>query len=1812
MKLFQLFSILLLIIQKYTLQNNDINVTTEMQNITININTNSISFAISLSPECTENYKFINIISNPIKANAKLYFSTTNSYPVTSDYNISCINNGKNQYYIPRIYFESTPKKLFYMSVFCDGACHFNISFQLVEMMYAEKSERLDFLTFDYEDYLIYFDKNENDIYPLMVTASGGAKGHHGSKNNAKLSLFYVPDEGDSISIDVNSKIMLNGAGALFNASYYSKYGKGKFIAKVRGPKNTYLSFTVREIGHSSDLVVDGKAIYGYLPKDYIDTFELKGYEIDKKIAIQVSIIVKGSLMISKSSNEFCEYSSEIIHVKDELQAIMTFTEEDLSNNITHICIQSDNHKIKYNAYIIEVNNVTDQKIETIITEPRVNGYIYTDYLKFDEVRSYRHSKYIGEGFTKYNAKLIEGEIKVSVVKCNHFPCKLSKAFINGEIPKLEIKQLSQMDKYYSTNIDKKLETNAYGPVQYLLGILCLTEKCKFEVSFSDEEDSLILKENERVAHYISPNSTNYYHFKISEFENAQKVLIYLISISGDSNIEMLDDATERKRYYMENTKILEFYDYEYTGLYTLNITGRIGSFYFLSYSVIRNNETEEDKINNIGFGISILEGIKYGNQKKIFQMSPDKTRNKNFTYISIFNPLNCKINVSFFDEDITPNGDIFQHVITVDNPHYNDKNLLYTVKLISFNDESSYENKFCLFHVTSQELSENSQSIISEGSSVGFVLTPSTKDLSFVYPHSAGKSDILIKYNLENSYPVDMNLKIDYAIQKGGLFSRSSSKVIPASNLNNCKNGEVCGIIINFSPHNKNLNVTIPMSIIIKSKDNVPSTLTKNKLQVDLVAENSTQYYMVDINPEDKGEIVINFKQGSGIMFAKMVGKNAEPEENSDWKYRVRLPTPEEKEDSVGEFDRYKNNIKYDATKLYKYGIPVCKNGCELYIGIKSTDIIKSDNTLNDYLEYSIYIRPEINILSNNTDKHQKLISQKAIKILANEYVTGYIEDTSDIHYYFFEVQDDSDYIEVEFQSESCSIYINYQNNYPEPDSSKWEINSKIKSSILTIKKEELDLDNLNGVQFKMAVNSNKNHQLMSMMYIFRIRMIKRSFESVIEINGNLATVCEIEGTNQFCDLLYPLSDYEFEVGNSLYVYAETDVITDIEIYFNPIHSFLFDQISSENMKKYLPRHGNCNKSTENQEIKNYIEITNKDLTIKDSASSNNKAYALISIKSNDPCIINIYTTMREQVLITAVNPYSKLLFQRTKNNPIIFYSKGDQNYNYYITCLSGEATAYFESEKKEVEKYKSISGSGVQFSLALPQKKEDKLIIEPTSGVGFIFYIYENIHPEVRQMELIKFGVSGNVQYNNENEIDFPAIYYMKIQNGDESLNVNLHINNLKTSFLSKNGGNYTNSFDIYGWVVDESMITSMMRSKRKNPQVSEAVRGQYDKTLSLAKLYFPSSQFKTKGKDIINYLVVSLNKNEHMYSIIESMKVHISPMPFNNKYYNSPYNLYITGNLLKNSSSDDLCNYHRLRVGNQGDKYMQIEIGILSSYIKFDVIDMNNRDINYVSSMKKENGKYKSVIELKSYNEILLKFCRNDNQVEDDSSLNYIFKIRSSTQNDFNIYNLDSSKVEFISNYNKSQSSLELKIPKILNRDKSKAVPANYYIRIYPRTTFDPKEDPNTISFISYYPFATYIYKILEDDEDDLNINPITRKIENIPDDKAYIISIIGVANSDDNEEIYSYETIIDPFNKDIKKGSDEKNYYFIPLGISIAVVCVLLAGTIYFVIRMNKKKKDLEEEIAKIGGSTKRSLSEQRDNYLSDEYADLLNT
>ena len=1781
---FSFLSFIIFILTTFTsYQKESIQVTTVPNEKKYKLTNTTIEFEVKIS-ESTENYEYIHIIATPFSNKALLYLSLNETNPGPTNFDLSAANEGINQIYVPRAYSEKNKDKSFFMNSLCESNCDFIISFQLVEMMHAEKSVRLDFLTFDDKEYLVYFDMNETDKDSLlMVTAAGGGKSQHGTKNNVELTLLYVPENNSNTSIEVNSNIMFNGAGITFPEEEYQILGNGSYLAIVKAPINTYISFMVRQFNVISDLPVDGKAIYGFLQGTESDRFELKNFKKDR--TIQVSILAKGDLIVSKSNNSFCDQEfgkTESLTIKDEYNALLTFTPDELSKDIKYLCIQGT----RINAYIIEVHDVTDQKMETIVTEPLVNGYIYEDRLKLNEVRSYRHSKYKSNILTYYNCKLIQGKAKVAMVKCTSFPtCNLTKEIIEGTSPEqsMESTLLSSIDNYYTTSININLELNAYGPVQYLLAVVCLTENCAYKVSFSDEEDSLAIREDTRIIHYLSKNSTNIYHFKVQDSEQAQKVFIYLRTFSGDTNINVLGDATEQKRYYMENSKILEFYDYEFTGLYTLNITGNMGSFYILTYSILRNNETEENKIHDIGSSISFVSGIKNGHKYKKFKIPIDKTRGEILRYLATFYPINCDISVKYKglegEEAVKSFNKMYQHDIYINTSEYEKNYLEYQVNDKSFNNESSYDNKFCLFHVMAQEVSSNTESIISEGTNIGFVLTSMINEIGFIYPHSSNDSDILIKYNLENNYLIEMSININSVETDKFLFSRSSSYIIPDTNLKKyCPNkNQVCSIVIHFKANITSKDISVPMNFMIKSDDITPSSLVKNKLQVDLVTPYITQYYMVDIGPEDKGEIVLNFKKGSGIMFAKLVGKDADPDENSNWNGRVRLPKQDEKEESVSEFDPYKNNIKYDATTFYKYGKPVCKNGCELYIGIKSTDIMSSSEGLNDYLEYSIYIRPLINITSLDSNEHQKLINKVVVDILVNEFVTGYIENPSDVHYYLFDVLDDCDAIEIEFQSESCTLYINVGDEFPEPGKkAQWVLNSKIISMIQTISKDELESDTLKGKVFKIAVNTTKYDELMSMQYIFRIRMVKHSNMNVIEIKGNLATICEIKDINDYCDLIYPISDYEFYKQSSLFVYAEAEILSDIDIFFNPIISYKFDNLTKEEIKDILPgtTPRRAKKSTITEGIKSYLEITSNDLKIE----QNVKSYALISIKSYKIGIINIYANMRQKVTHTSLNPYSKLLFHREKDVNINFVTKGDQAYNFHIRWISGSANAYFESIFFDM---KTLSESTPKISLPLPEKnRNDTLVIEPISD--FTFYIYENIYPDVRRMELIEFGISDSIIYNDKNKADFPIIYYMKIKEENESINLNIHINNLMTNFKPKDDSNYTDVFDISGYIIDENFIKSMMRSKRKNPPKKTAVIGRYDKSLTMAKLYFTYDQIKSK-KDIENkYLVVNLNKNQRMESEILSMGISISAMSFHNNLYKSAYNIYIAGNLLKDKSSPE-CNEYRIGSGNKDDKYIQIEIGILSSNVHYYIEDKNNKSFTEEKYFK--YGKYIHIIDIENNNDLILKFCKKKNiTITRESSLNYIFKIKTKEDNDFTNYKIHNDTVAFTPNYSESQNSLNLEIPKLFSVKSDKPTSAIYNIRLYAKSALTPNDSLTTISFISYFAYATYIRKIVGDNSDTKSFN---FTINNFPEDQPYIVSIIAITLSTDNEEIFAFKEIDNPFQKEQKPEEKSKNTLFIVLlSVGIFVFAVSSGIAIYFFVRMLKKKKQLDDELSKI--------------------------
>jgi len=85
----------------------------------------------------------------------------------------------------------------------------------------------------------------------------------------------------------------------------------------------------------------------------------------------------------------------------------------------------------------------------------------------------------------------------------------------------------------------------------------------------------------------------------------------------------------------------------------------------------------------------------------------------------------------------------------------------------------------------------------------------------------------------------------------------------------------EICNIVIGITARDTNdeyIQDSINIEIKIKSNYTVPVYVRKGILREDVVAGKARKhYYFTDIRKGEEGEITVNFKRGSGKMYAKL-----------------------------------------------------------------------------------------------------------------------------------------------------------------------------------------------------------------------------------------------------------------------------------------------------------------------------------------------------------------------------------------------------------------------------------------------------------------------------------------------------------------------------------------------------------------------------------------------------------------------------------------------------------------------------------------------------------------------------------------------------------------------------------------------------------------------------------------------------------------------------------------------------------------------------------------------------------------------------
>ena len=1672
---------------------------------------------------------YIQIKTKAISNQALIYVNSGDSEPDFSNHDYASIQFINNLFYVPKSVIEDNK---FTIKVICLGKCNFQIYIKTIDKIEINTNEIITLFSTEKLYDITINGGNPKSI--ISITAISGAK------KEISLTLKTKIKE---IEKEITFEDGLTGKGVVINQNDFSSESNIIYEGKLVSIPNCYIVISVSDISNIQKISPYVNSIYGHLNQNDLlkngICYEIEINENSKNF--RVSAISDKNIYISMSKNIGSDIGKNI-QFKSYYHNYFDFDKEYFKEGYKYICVKGE--KNENISYIMQITDITNLDIGNFNVDPLLNGFIYKDELKPNQIRQYRKMKYASKTTqeTKYNVRVISGDIKVYIYLCDKFP------YCNNTIS--ELKELEQnlivpysINNFYSAGIMQLTKEKYSKGKQYLLYVICNENNknsCNYEISFFDEDDSLLLREDFKVSEFIKFGNIFYqYHFNIED-DKVKEVLVSLYTISGDINFTVISNEKIQEKIQIGNVNIIKFTNenQKLNGIYNINITGYKNSFYYLSYQIITDDiKTEKE---DVGLGITLIKSIK-PNQNKIFKFTHN-INNLNNNFVSQFFPINCKINVEYKNKILTSTNSLFQHELTKSDLDFSDREIEYKIIFDSMDESETYDNKLCFFYISSQEISNNNQVLINDLLPFDFKLNTKVPKIKLLYPYTSNEKEVFIGINLPTQFTIASRIFIENKVIIEEIeFSKYKSFIIDTNTLSsNCKNKYECNILIEiYSKSEEDLKKEIKLKISIDPRTKTPSYLKKSTLRKDYINVEAINYYMTEIAENEEGEILINFERGGGIMFAKIVQKT-ENEINPDWNGRINLP----KENST-------NLLKYDSftKKIYyfKNNTSKCKKGCDLFLGVITKDTYKEEIQSMFYSKYTLYLR-HLNKKNN----------EGTIEIPVNEYIYGSIEKTISnnyFDYYQITIPHSTDKITFEFQTQICSMYISLGNNFPNLNEYDWNFFGE--NTLNIIKKGDMSRqgkiipDDLKGLNFTIAVGTSDLDDIYTAVYSFNVRANLLKMLNIIDVNSDQNTICKIRNDSDYCDFLLYFNS--FETYENLFIYVLNTGVSNIEIYGKKIEIQKFDKMNKSEIEKQLPRKNSIDLkyNSTKQFNKNYLFIDFSDIS--------QNEYLLISVFSPKITTITLINTLRTFVKTTIPNPNYLQLFSITPNNPISLEIDKTNIYLFNIYSIDGTGKIGFDNKD-----YYDLYGTRDSIIL-LSDKKQNYLNITSKENLKVMFWNY--ITPEKRHLTEIEFGSSYKIINTNN---DFPIHLYTKIEDKNSDINLNLYFKKIKLKNNNTQFKKIDNIFLLNGYIIDEKMFIKMKKDHSVHPGEEEKIEGKYDSSIQKAKIYIKSSDIKKKEKEVLYVYFNLLSKGSEKY---EECEIEVSNLPFSNS--TSPINQYVDGSFLLGQEKP---NIHYLKKEKKNDKKMRIEFSTSSKEINFAFIkDINkvnkteNDTINFISQ-ENQNGKSIFYINSSDIDGIYLSVFPKEKKIQKEISSNYVFKYNSYKNESIIINDIladDDGKLKY--EYNLNKNELKLTIPSLIEKKTKKKILAQYFIRIFKKETLSNMTKLDTISFITEEPFESYQFT---------SKNEMTININNINSNQNYSISCIGKT---EDGELISYKSFETNNTIPQPKPSDQGNNNFILIIILIVIILILITVFIFVFIKMKKDKDFLLQKI-----------------------------
>ena len=1740
------------------------------------------------------------------------------------------LNSGKGELYlyINKAFTKSEANGVIYLSIACfDSNCPFTLSSLEMESIDLERNSQYSYFTTDKKNLVntfMVYGKESSDNNDIITFWASGNK-------NIQLNVTYVSDSDPAMQINSNS--FSNGQYAIFeeknNALMPNKNALGHYIIEVTSPANSLITVgnnvNINTNGQKSKYSINANEIYGALSKE-INT-QCFDFEIGTRINSYLSIRdFNNNILLRIINKEGQEISKHEVKNGNMLFHIT----EQYKNN--YFCLLRRNQDIeKDSVFSLQVTYDINNNYYKNIYTPQINGYFYERYLEKGQLAFFTGLPSLDfKTELRYYLKKSSGYPEMYFVKCKTYPnCK----FDINSLPSDAIKP-KEINDMFSYSIFKTETMKLISPEQYVLLVHCNGDlPCSFQTNFYSEIDQIVLQKDQRTYHTIMNQGENKFVIRLDGESQYKQIFVNFLTYTGDISIKaegegfrIRDYLAGNKKYYVldvdtENNNDIfsstnnEIYFY---------VKGELPSFYSADYKFIYS---DDDKIKMFEeSGINYLETIEPKIGKKTISLKNRRLVEKRNFAVNFFS-INCQIGITRIISDNTKVLQTFdflaQDVISNTDPVFNNEYYSYLMEIKKMDNVTEFDMNWCMVYVSSIEQNlENEQEyqkrhlLISEGVINRVILNQEMPNIEYIYPHINPNGYVVMNLNWQTNSKVTITIYIENEPYKEIITSKSQNIIIKEKELRSekycpylaTKPNQACSIVVNIKLDSNFYNDEPILEFSIKSQEIVPSFIRKSMLRKDITVGNYFQYFFTEVGFAEEGHINIKFERGSGKVYGRIVEKNIN--EGSGWMNRIILPDENNNELT---YNYYTKKIFFGADETEK-----CEVGCYLLIKVEpnfSDDYYKSDN-----LVYPI----SLSINSNNAGEiflTQDMLT--VVDIPLNEFVVGDTVPYSERFGYFYSlfIPYDCKMIIIEFLCESSFIYVNVGNKKPLLNETDFGYKEMNKDGILKITKEEIirklppdyGSDSIKNVELTIAIGAEYFDDEFSSVYSFRITALRENEIELISLTSDQETLCNTMGQKGNCYFIIPHNP-KLDEHINIFFHAMYLPNIDFNYYANEIPKDKITNRDQAEIQNLLPNKEKNRWSNANSRS-NYLYIDNTEISDKE----NNYIVLNLEVispykKDTESTVVTLLHTLYSYQGSILPNPSSAQLFllnNNNLNNLDFQFDQSSKNLLLRIKTITGPGIVYWDksddvsvskgldinnldlnSENENVYYYLNNPGDTVTLTLGYGDKfplhfvnaKPNKEKKDSNESPGFGFYTFYERESEQENYNGLEY--SENSLYNFK-DVDFPFIFYTKLNDKSHEIDVNIKLLSLTKKFSSNINTNMIQStetesetpsydeFTIRGIIEDEHFIYLKHIFPEINPDESKMFKGIYDPVNKLLKIQFTPEIIKNYNVEGDNYIYVQIDKNSKSNLEYSESSMEISAIPSNNDGFVTEMNKYIYGKIPFQQYG--YSRYELSRI-NSLYKFMKIEFSANNDKINFavnsfklgdDISAINFYASNIEFSKESYNGKTIIIIEFKDpqIKNIFLSIFISANSVNNEQKLsNFVFRYEVSEQNDF--IKIKPKEESLETTYDRSKLTVTLPEFDSLPEDSK----VNYIAKLIPPENIIENENLNSLAVIE-----SNIIKIYKKTQNDFT-NKESMELLDVHSDKEYYVLITCEVVSNNYNEIFGFKFIN---QKEPEENKEEDKTLLIVL-VSVISAFVVIA-VIFIVICLKLRKGNLKRTI-----------------------------